>query len=320
MHRLLLMSLLSLLLGCGQRSGSRDQYADVPLFPQTDNPACRVEPVAVDTDFFAQAFILSPDRQQVFVLTFGMAGTPEHMPYRVQRLDTGGGAQVSRELPDCIWTDYPRCWWERDGQLSVLLTDGIKTFDPVDLRVAKEWRRVDFHNFMSQKERDKRTFDEQVSAYRDALENAARESRSGVVRSVADLHLLLLDFDRRPAEAWVIPDAEEAAPFAGRFGQLEIPVKPTPAGKDDLAVDGKARLGSLVRKVLDYKINYPNIRNIEEQVLALTAGRQTARFKCTNKDGGSLAVSTADNGSLTTQDGASWLLYERQLYRITWDQ
>ncbi|MBK8920864.1 MAG: hypothetical protein IPM81_05055 [Saprospirales bacterium] len=208
MHRLLLMSLLSLLFGCGQHSDSRDRYPDVPLFPRTDNPACRVEPVAVDTGFFAQAFILSPDKQEVFALAFGMAGTPDHMPYLLLRFNAGAQVQARHEIPDCHWTEQPHCWWEADGRLSVLLTDGIKTFEAASLQEVNAWRRVDFQTFLPQKERDKRTYDEQVNAYRDALEKAVGESRSAAVRSVAGLHLMLLDFDRKPAEVWYIPDEE----------------------------------------------------------------------------------------------------------------
>ena len=69
-QKLLLISLLTLLFGCGKKSGNKDKFPQVPYFPQADNPACRVEPVPMDSGFYAQSFIILPDKQHVYVLAY----------------------------------------------------------------------------------------------------------------------------------------------------------------------------------------------------------------------------------------------------------
>lgn len=311
LYRLLFMSLLSALFGCGKKS-----EPPLPHFPQTDNTACRVTPFQPDTGFFAQTFILSPDRQNVFLLAYGMAGTPEQMPYAILRLDTAGRVQAKTILPDCVWTDVPNFWWDDDGALGLMLSAEFRNFDPVSLATVKTWRQVDFTNFLSQKKLDQLTYDEQDDAYREALQKAVAQSSVRYVRKVLNLDFLMLDFARKPAEVWHLRDPEEVDDFIARYGERKAPMNPPPADTSALGTDGNVCLTLLAHRVLDYKFAYPDLKYIEERVLELSAGRQKARFRLSNKEKHSLELQYADNQYLTAADGAIWLLYERQLYRV----
>ena len=60
----LIMSIFSSLFGCGKPV---DKFADVPQFPATNNPNCRVTPIVMDSDFFVQNFIISPDKKTIIL-------------------------------------------------------------------------------------------------------------------------------------------------------------------------------------------------------------------------------------------------------------
>lgn len=309
--RLLLMSLLSFLFGCGKGPAKTKPYADVPHFPQTDNPAFRVAPFVPDPDFFPQAFILSPDKKSVFVLAYGMEGPPESMTYQLLRLGQDGQVQARALMPDCQVAEVPNFWWEDDGSLSLMLHTDVKNFDPATLKVLKTWTQVDFTNFMPRKKLDQLVYDEQVDAYRAAMQMAIAQSSVRYVRKVLNLEFLLLDFAHKPAEIWHLRDADDVEPFIHEYGERKAPLNPA-----DSLTDGPARMTLLAHQVLDYKFAYPNLKYIEENVHELSIGQRQARFKLSNKEKHALQLGYADNGYLATADGAVWLLYERVLYRI----
>lgn len=314
-QKLLLMSLFSLLFGCGNKSKNKEKYPEVPHFPQTDNPACRLEPVRMDSGFFAQAFIISPDRQSVFVLAYGMEGTPDRMPYQLLRLDAAGRAQAKMVMPDSQWEDSPCFWWEDDGRLTLMLSSTIGTFDPVSMKTVKEWQQVDIKNFLPRKRLDQLTYDEQDTAYREAVEKAAAKSRSAYVLRVLNLHFLMLDIGGKTLQAWYLRDDEDIERFTAKFG-LRKGAQYNEETKDGDVSDGNVRISTLARDMLDYKIAYPDLKYIGSRTLALTDGKQTARFKLSNKDNHSMDLQYSDNQYLVTSDGTMWLMYERQLYRV----
>ncbi len=315
-QKLLLMSLLSLLFGCGNKSKNKGKYPEVPHFPQTDNPACRLEPVAMDSGFFAQAFIISPDKQSVFVLAYGMEGTPDRMPYQLLRLDAGGRIQSKMVMPDSQWENAPCFWWEDDGKLTLMFSSVIGTFDPVGMKAVKEWQQVDIKNFLPQKRLDQLTYDEQDTAYREAMEKAVGKSRSACVLQVLNLHFLLLDTNGKVLQAWYLKDDEDIERFTAKFGLRKGAQYGAQTADDDAVSDGNTRISTLAREMLDYKIAYPDLKYIGSRTLALSMGNQTARFKLSNKDNHSMNLQYSDNQYLTTADSTIWLMYERQLYRV----
>ncbi len=315
-QKLLLMSLLTLLFGCGNNPKNKDQFPEVPLFPKTDNPACRLEPVPMDSDFFAQAFIITPDRKSVFVLAYDTAGTPDRMPYQLLRLDAAGQVQAKIAMPDSQWEDIPCFWWEEDGSLSLMLKSVIETFDPAGMKVKKEWRQINPKNFLPRERLDQLTYDEQDTAYREAVKTSAGESRSGFVLETLNRVFLMLDYDGKPSRAWLLSDEEDIERYKKIFGLRKGAPNPAESAGDGLVSEDTAGLSYLSHDILDYKIAYPNLQYIESRTLALSIGNKKARFKLSNKDGHSLNLQFADNQYLTTADGTVWLMYERDLYRV----
>lgn len=325
-NKILLMSLFSILFGCGKGAKDKDKYADVPHFPQTDNPACRVEPVHMDSGFFAQAFLLSPDKQNVYVLAFGMDGTADRMPYQVLRLDQTGRVLTKTVMPDCQWSNAPALYWASDGQLGIVLHGSVvRLLDPGSLRVVKEWREVFAENFLPRKKLDQLTFNERRDAYDAALQKAAQRSRSAFVIQFpgAAFYTLMLDFGKT-AEAWHIRSEEEEQSLIDHYGLYKIdynpgsrlaPHPPTP-DSGALITDGNTRLRYLVRHVFDYRIVYPNIKDVEARIFELSDKRRSTQFRLSNKEKHDLHLQFADNHYLTSSDKAIWVLYERQLYRL----
>lgn len=325
-NKFLLMSLLSILFGCGKNAKNKDIYADVPHFPQTDNPACRVEEVPMDSGFFAQAFILSPDKNNVYVLAFGMAGTPDSMPYQLLRLDPSGRVLTKIMMPGCQWSDAPSLYWADNGQLGVALHGSVvRTFDPESLKMQKEWLEVFVENFLSRKKLDQLTFDERRDAYDAALHKAAQRSRSAFVIQFpgAAFYTLMLDFGET-AEAWHIRSEEEEQSLIDRYGLYKTGcnpgsrLTPRPATPDSgaLITDGNTRLRYLIRHVFDYRIVYPNIKDVEARIFELSDNRGSTKFRLSNKEKHDLYLQYADNQYLTSADNAIWILYERHLYRV----
>ena len=104
------MSLFPSIFGCSGSGKKPNEFANVPQFPLTDNPVCKVNPIRPENDFFGQAFILSRDKKNVFLLAYGMAGTPENMPYQVLRLNADGIIEDTITMEHCKWTEYPNFW------------------------------------------------------------------------------------------------------------------------------------------------------------------------------------------------------------------
>lgn len=323
-HRLLLMSLFSILFGCGKRSTDKEKYPHIPHFPLTDNPACQVEAVPIPDSVQVHAFIFSPDKQSIYVLTYGPVETPEQMPYHLFRLDSGGDIQAKTTLPDKRWSNQPLLYWEENGLLTLVLPNAaITTFDPVSLKTTQEWQVITTKNFLPSRRLQQLTFDEQRDAYREAREQAIRKCDMGfwVLLPAGNLNLLALEYSSKPGEAWQTPSDEavdtrfplkkratnpDAQQFAG---------EKTPEPNDQIT-DGIAGLKFLARDVFDYKINYPNLRDIESRIFEISSGKRVARFKLSNKDKHSLQLQLSDDQYLTTSDGALWLIYEGLLYRI----
>lgn len=324
--RLLLLSLLSLCFGCAKYPGTTKKFAGIPLFPQTDNPAFHIDPVPADTGFVAQAFAPGPDGERIFVLAFGLAGTPEHVPCRLLQYDTRGRITKRLDLPDSRWEAEPALFWATHGQLYVVLYhSAVYMIDPLNLEVLYAYRAMHPDNFLAREKLDQMTGDEQRNAYAEALRHAHYKSQSGELLQApnAAFCCLLLTFKGKPDEAWHIPAGEEQE-FIDGFGLQEI-VQNFDArwGADGKSIgpgssitEGDARLLYLARDAFDYKTRHPGIRGPEARIFEIGKGGKTARFKLTNANGGSLHLRVGADGYFGTADGSLWLLYERQLYRV----
>lgn len=326
---LLLMSLLSMLFGCGKSAQKKMPYPEALQFPQTDNTRCAVQAIAMDSGLYAQAFILSPDKTGVFMLAYGMEGTPEKMPYQLIHLDADGNVQHKIILKDSHWTDQPTFWWETDGSLHLMLHTEFLRLDPATFQVLKRWKQWDYTNFLSQKQFDQLTYDKQDNAYRETLKKKIAKSSHAQVLQVFNLHFMMLDFAGKTPEAWYLRSDDLIGKYSAEFGlQKATPTmqpepKITPGMEETkpdtpyiLIADGDASLQWLIHRTLDYKFAYPDLKYIEERVLELSAKGQKARFRLTNQDKHDLYLKYADNALLQTVNGAVWWMYERELYKI----
>ena len=338
----LLMSLLSILFGCGKKANKAEQYAQVPLFPQTDNQNCRITAFQPDRDFVAQTFILSPDKKNIFLATYGQTTTPKRvikyadeahteplpespaerkpdiMPYQILKLDMDGNVLEKIVLPNCIWAGVPLFWWENEGNLSLKLADYIKTFEPVHLAIVKTWHEMSQDNFLSQKKLIIMEFHEKEDAYYLALQTAIKKSTLKYTRKFYNLDYIMLDFAGKNAEYWYLYPNRESTDIMTKYGEHKAPMNPPTTYEKDLLTDGTTHLTVLANNVLDAKYVWasPHIKYSEERIMEITMGKQKAGFKLVNKDNHSLSFHCADNDYLTTVNGAVWLVYESVLYRI----
>jgi hypothetical protein len=83
MKSAVLMLLFGWLFGCS-RPGKKG--SSLPFLEELRG----VRQIAVPEGFVARNFLFSPDGNAVFLLCFGMTGTPENMPYRLLRLNLQG--------------------------------------------------------------------------------------------------------------------------------------------------------------------------------------------------------------------------------------
>jgi len=338
----LLMSLLSILFGCGKKANKAEQYAQVPLFPQTDNQNCRITAFQPDRDFVAQTFILSPDKKNVFLATYGQTTTskrvikyadeahteplpespaerkPDIIPYQILKLDMDGNVLEKIVLPNCIWVGVPLFWWENEGNLSLKLADYIKTFEPVHLAIVKTWQEISQDNFLSQKKLTMMEFHEKEDAYYLALQTAIKKSTLKSTRKFYNLDYIMLDFAGKNAEYWYLYPNRESTDIMTKYGENKAPMNPPTTFEKDLLTDGTTHLTVLANNVLDAKYVWasPHIKYSEERIMEITMGKQKIGFKLVNKDNHSLSFHCADNDYLTTANGAVWLMYEAVLYRI----
>lgn len=305
------MSLLSSLFGCGKHSGKPGQYESIPHFPLVDNPSFDVEPVQIDSNYFAQTFILSQDKNHVFVLAYGMEGLPEDMSYQLLRLDRDGKIEKTVLLTHCVVAHVPNFWWEDDGSLSIMLQMETKNFDPVELKERKSWKAKDLKNVIPKKRLEQMVYREQMDAYADEIEKAIRESKKQYVRKVLDLDFLFLEYSRKPSEYWHLQDSEAVASCIKKYGGQKQPLNPATDSSD-----GSATIKTLAHNILDYKIAYPDLKYIEENILQIAMGKQTAKFKLCNKEKHALHLKFADNNYFASSNGNIWVMYEQFLYKL----
>lgn len=267
-----LMLLFGWLFGCS-RPGKKT--STLPFLSELKG----VRQIPVPEGCVARNFLFSPDGSAVFLLCFGMTGTPENMPYRLLRLNLQGepdGGFV--ELPHQEWIEKSALWWEDDGRLGVHMTKSLVWIDPQTMRIAESARIVDRDNFLPQKKLDQMVPPEVTVAYADAvLQLKGRNPRR--LRE-----FLLID-----KSAWVDPDAEVSKP-------------------------PQTAIECTKSEVIDTKLRYPRyVEIMQKEWRILPRG---PRFQTTDAGDRELEFFLADDNRLTTADGAAWIRYEKKLYRL----
>lgn len=273
MKSAVLMLLFGWLFGCS-RPGKK--VSSLPFLEELPG----VRKIAVPEGFVARNFIFSPDGRAVFLLCFGMAGTPDHMPYRVLRIDLQGEASPAFvELPDQQWIEKASLWWEEDGRLGMHMADTLVWIDPQTMKVAEQARIISQYNFLPQRKLDQLIPAEAQEAYAAAVAKLKGKNPRRV-----------REFLLTGKAAWMDPDAEAA---------------PEPA---------ETAIECTKSQVVDTKLRYPRYVDITLKEWRILPGGP--RFQTTDAGDRELGFFLADDGRLRTSDGAAWIRYEKKLYRL----
>lgn len=308
---LLILTILSALFGCNSKSKQLADIDKIPHFPQTDNPAFKVEPYQVDAGFYVQNFIFSQDKKNVFLLACKVDTAPERISYQLLRLDQDGKVEEKLVLPYDQWTGVPGFWWEDDGRLGLRLENEFEVFDPTNFKTMETWKEIDFNNFMTQEKRDQLVYDEQVDAFMDVWHKAIDKSHSQYIRKVMNLYYMFIDLKPKPSEVWCVQNQDDIDYWIEKYGERITPMNP-----EKYTVDDNVSVVEVAHHFLDYKIIFPNIKDIEAYIMKLSSGKKSAQFRLSNKEGHSLNLTYADNQYMTTGNGDVWMMYEKVLYHI----
>ena len=157
-----------MLFGCGKRPASKEGFADIPHFPETDSPAVAVTPVPMEPGFSPQTFLLHPEHSGAFVLAHHPGDSTQQALYHLLFLNSNGQVQAKTTFRKNSETAPPLLWWEEHQRLALLIDHDIRTFDPATLKEISHRRYLNFSNFLTKNQRDQLTYNEQNNAYRQA--------------------------------------------------------------------------------------------------------------------------------------------------------
>ncbi len=177
------MSLLSLLFGCKPKK-TPPKSEEFPRFPATDNPAAKLELIKLDDGYWPKTFLITEDKQQVYVLGYGkivsktMVNGEETRPdlrdrayFRLYALDKQGQITHRLDLPNGH-TYTGGTFGMIDGQLVLWFDEQLLVLDPGKLAVLEKIPVYDTHVFPTKQDLEMMTPDEQQKAYQQKFEVA----------------------------------------------------------------------------------------------------------------------------------------------------
>ncbi len=305
------MSIFSNFFGCKKSMKPGQEFSELPIFPLVNNPKVSVDLIEMDSDFFAQTFILSEDKTAIYVLAYGMEGAPDQMPYQLIKLDENGKAISKLRLEHCKWTEYPHFWWTKEQQLGLLLSTGSFIFTTQPLTKRQEYKAILLPEFIRLPELEELVYNEKTELYYKKCRQSLGKSTSAYLQQILEDTFLFINMNADLSEIWLIENEDFLNQIRNKHETFSPPVNQTGPYNDELT---HLNLKSNIQ--IDYKIDYPRIKNIEEHVYELTQNKLILHFKVTNKDKQSLKIILSDNRYLTTSNSRVWLMHERKLYSI----
>ena len=297
-------------------------------------------PVTLDAGFAVRSFFLAPDKQRLYVLGEHRAGgqSPDRPRLRLFALDVTG--TITHRL-DLTPTDggWGASLGLLGGELLLFAGDHFVVLDPPSLTARERIPVWHEEHFPTAADIALMTPDEQRAAYVPLMDAALAHCPTcrwlewpsgkyfvfvagapGEVRAKARRQAAGRASGTRAAWSPLTYEDAVIAPLKQRFAPLAVATNPhvsSDAGGDHLTVVG----GAVQLREADVlsggtELDYPNYKRRVVVQYALTVGARVLHFSTTDRGRHDRRVGFADNGYLTTADGAAWVRYMGQLYRI----
>ncbi len=331
---LIAMSLLSLLFGCKTKK-TPPKSEEYPRFPATDNPAANVGLINLDDGYWPKRFFIAADKQQVYVLGYGkivsttMVNGEETRPdlrdrayFRVFVLNMQGQITHRLDLPNGL-TSTGGTFGVIDGQLTLWFDENLLVLDPEKLAILHKIPVYDTHVFPTKQDIEMMTPDEQQEAYQQKFEAAV--AKPAVCKWLewpfGGGYMVLVQGPGKQT-AWTPMSWENdvLADLKGRFDTLPMPYNPQANnyenGENFQCTDGSAQIREAEYISAGTQLDYPNYKNRMVLNYELKVGDKTIHFSTTDRSRHNLRLDFSDNRMLSAADGAAWVKYEGDLYRI----
>ncbi|MEO6038590.1 MAG: hypothetical protein ABIQ93_09255 [Saprospiraceae bacterium] len=329
------MSLLSLLFGCSPKKSPAKAEA-YPRFPETDNPAAQVMPVKLDDGYWPKSFFISADKQSLFVLGYGkivsttMQEGEETRPdlrdrgyFRLFALNTRGQIVYRLDLPPGdVYTGST--FGIINGQTVLWFGDQFLVLDTQKLAVREKIPVYDIHYFPTKRNIELMTPDEQQDAYLQKFEAAVAKPATckWLEWPFGGGYLVLVEGPAGKQSAWapLSWENEVLADLKSRFEPLSMPYNPNANnyenGDSFKCSDGPVQIREAEYLSAGTELDYPNYKSRMVLQYEMTVGSKILHFSTTDKGRHNLRLDFTDDRMLATTDGAAWLKYEGELYRI----
>ena len=331
----LAMSLLSLLFGCSTKK-TPPRPEEYPRFPATDQPSAKVVRIALDNGYWPKCFFISGDKQSLLVLGYGriasttMEEGEETRPdlrdranYRLYCLDTKGQIKQRLDLPPGDVYANAR-FGLVDGQMMLWFNEHFLVLDTGKFAIVEKIPVYHEQHFPSKQKVELMTPDEQQDAYLQKLEAilAKPASCKWLDWSAGDGYFVFVSSPAGKRSAW-LPISREADVLAGLKSRLEllvVPVNPQAGnyenGENFHCTDGPVQIREAEYLSAGTELDYPNYKNRLVLQYEMTVGNKTLHFSTTDQKRHNLRLDFSNNLMLATADGAAWVKYEGDLYRI----
>lgn len=329
----LLMSLFSLLFGCNTKKAATPKPQEYPFFPETDNPEVKITPVTLDSGYWISSFFIPEDKQHVYVLGYkalprkmieGIEPDPSQVQqadFRLYRLDSKGQVELRSNLPR---TDLGAgTFGLLDGQLMLRIDEEFLVLDPEKFTVKE---KIPVHDSQYHAaEETEMTFDEHRDDYQAKFDAVLKNPAACrfLFWTPGGEYLVVVQTPKGKRSAWSPPSYEDEliADLKSRFEPLVVQLNPKANDPYDenspfLIEDGPAKIHELARLSAGTQLVYPNYKSRSVLQYEMSLGDKKIHFSTTDKNGHDLHLHFADNGMLTTGDGAAWVKYESVLYRV----
>lgn len=321
----IIMSLLSLLFGCGKRTDKPQQ--NLPWFPEIDNLALKVQEIPLDSDYVVETFLVSRERKEIFVLTYKLVEerSPEHLTglvnYQLLCFNANGTLRIRKELPR-IEMSVPAHLWIEHYNLVLFLNDKVRLYNVESLELTEEIPYYSENAFPTSANLEELVPEEQMELYPPARAEHLKNCSSIRVLNLpkAGGCVLLVKDNHQQRSIWPLIDSSDVDQFSRQYGMIEPPINPGWSYHEETGLyqmkDQEVYLETTAMVSIGTQLVYPNYKERSAIQYRLLVNEKTARFATTNRSGKPLYVQTSENEYLSTSGKEAWIAYRGILYRL----